>query len=106
MRQVVSNRQAVSKSRKSAGNIRSIYMEKDDEAQTITFPDNSEGDTVRQIHKPFNSNKKVSFQDTRIKDIEKELSSMKDSTKKCFTEILDALKPRSHEPSPHYFDRF
>ena len=106
MRQAVSNRQAVSKSRKSAVNIRTIYMEEDDEAQTVTFPDNSEGDTVRQIHEPFNSNQKVSFQDTQIKDIEKELSSMKDSTEKRFTEILDALKSRSCEPSPHYFDRF
>ena len=81
-------------------------MEEDDEAQTVTFPDNSEGDTVRQIRKPFNSNEKVQFQDTRIKDIEKELSSMKDSTEKRFTEILDDLKSRSREPSPHYFDRF
>ena len=104
MRQAVSNQQAVSKSRKSAGNIRSIYMEEDDEAQIVTFPDNSEGDTVHQIHKPFNSNQKVSFQDTQIKDIE--TSSMKDSTEKHFTEILDALKSRSHEPSPHYSDRF
>ena len=61
MRQAVSNQQAVSKSHKSAGNIRSIYMEEDDEAQTITFPDNSDGDTVRQVHKSFNSNQKVSF---------------------------------------------
>ena len=101
MRQAVSNQQAVSKSHKSAGNIRSIYMEEDDEAHTVTFPDNSDGDTVCQICKSFNSNQEVSFQDTRIKDIEKELSSMKDSTEKHFTEILDALKSRSHEPSPH-----
>ena len=81
-------------------------MEEDDEAKTITFSDNSEGDTVRQICKPFNSNEKVSFQNTQMKDIEKELSSMKDSTEKCFMEILDALKSRSHEPSPYYFGRF
>ena len=95
----------MSKSHKSVGNIRSIYVEEDDEAQTVTFPDNSEGDTVCQICKPFNSNLKVSFQDSQIKDIEEELSSMKDSTEKHFTEILDALKSRSREPSPHYFDR-
>ena len=80
-------------------------MEEDDEAYTITFPDNPEDDTVHQICKPFNNNQKVSFQDTQMKDIEKELSSMKDSTEKHFTEMLDALKSRSSEPSPHYFDR-
>ena len=30
---------------------------------------------------------------------------MKNSTEKRFTEILDALKSRSHETSPHYCDR-
>ena len=61
MRQAISNWQAVSKSHKSAGNIRSINVEEDDEAQTVAFPDNSEGDTVHQIHKPFNSNQKGNY---------------------------------------------
>ena len=58
-------------------------MEEDDQPQDVSF---SEQDAVREIKKPFHNPNRVSFQDNKFKEMEKEMSQLK--------EVLDARDKR------------
>ena len=67
-------------------------MEEDDQPQDVLF---SEQDAVREIKKPFHNPNRVSFQDNKVKEMEKEMSQLKevlDAQDKRVDEILNLLK--------------
>ena len=107
MRQATTNRQTFSRSGRSSGSIRTIYMEEDDQPQDVSF---SEQDSVREIKKPFHNPNRVSFQDNKVKEMEREVSHLKEvleSRDKRVDEILGLLKGDKHStPSPYKRDDF
>ena len=102
MRQATTNRQSFGRSTKSSGSIRTIYMEEDDKPQDVSF---SEQDSVREIKKPFHNPNGVIFQDNKVREMEKEMSHLKEVIEawdKRVDEILDLLKgDKCSNPSSH-----
>ena len=106
MRQATTNRQTFSRSSRSGSSIRTIYMEEDDQPQDVSF---SEQDAIREIKKPFHNPNRVSFQDNKVKEMEKEMSQLKevlDARDKRVDEILNLLKEdKRSSSSPHSYRR-
>ena len=71
MKQATTNRQTFSRSSRSGSSIRTIYMEEDDQPQDVSF---SKQGAVREIKKPFHNPNRVSFQNNKVKEMEKEMS--------------------------------
>ena len=77
-------------------------MEEDDKPQDVSF---SEQDSVREIKKPFHNPNRVTFQDNKVREMEKEMSQLKEvmeARDKRVDEILDLLKGDKRPNSSSY----
>ena len=92
MRQATTNQQTFSRSTRSSGSIQTIHMEEDEKRQDVSF---SEQDSVREIKKPFHNPNRVTFQDNKVREMEKEMTQLKEvieARDKRVDEVLDLLK--------------
>ena len=80
MSEAISNPQTTAKVRKLGGSVRSIYTEKDGPIHQVTFPETSEStdEMIHQLHNKLSGNQ-VSFQDTKVKDLEEKVESLSQS---------------------------
>ena len=80
-------------------------MEEDEKLQDVSF---SEQDSVREIKKLFHNPNRVTFQDNKVREMEKEVTQLKEvieARDKRVNEILNLLKGDKHSsPSPYRQD--
>ena len=69
-------------------------MEEDEKSQDVSF---SEQDSVREIKKPFHNPNRATFQDNKVREMEKEMTQLKEvieARDKKVDEILDFFERR------------